>query len=139
LLEGVGSSFSVAITRKLYLRITIVGTVLVAIFFVDGEVLLVAVRLARVRAVLDVDVDLFFSVSSGIRQPFSAVSSIFPSGARSMFFDLSLYDSLRSLRDSVAPVRRREDTEGDGDASVKVQIDWLLEASFLECLSKLLS
>jgi hypothetical protein len=117
--------FDIPITRKVYLRMTIVGTVLVAIFFVDGNVLLL-IGLARVRLIPDVDVDLFFSVCSGIWQrPFSAVSSIFPSGARSLFFDLSLYDSLRSLRDSVAPVRRREDTEGDGDASVKVQIDWL--------------
>lgn len=114
--------------------------VLVAIFFVDFDVLLVMVMgLARVRPVLDVNVDLFFSVNSGIWQlPFSAVSSIFPSGARSIFFDLSLYGSLRSLRDSVAPVRRREDTEGNGDASVKVQIDWLSGASFLVSLSKLL-
>lgn len=121
----------IPITREVYLRITVLGTVLVAIFFVDGEVLLLmmGLGLARVRPVLDVNVDLFFPVSSGIRQrPFSAVSSIFPSGARSIFFDLSL--CVRSLRDSVAPVRRREDTEGDGDASVKVQIDWLLGRLF---------
>lgn len=53
--------------------------------------------------------------------------SIFPSGARRLSkLDLSLYSGLSSLRDSVTPVRRREDTEGDGDAGVKVQIDWLV-------------
>ena len=54
-------------------------------------------------------------------------SSIFPVDERSAVvktgFFLSLYSSSRRLRNSsVTPVRRREDTEGDGDAGVEVQI-----------------
>jgi hypothetical protein len=100
-------------------------TLLVTVFFVDSDVLLLT-GLARVRLVTDVDVDFFSSVDFGIWQsPFSGVSAIFPSGARRKLVDLSLNSRLSSLRDSGTPVRRREDTEGDGNAGVKVQIDWL--------------
>ena len=57
----------------------------------------------------------------------SRTSSIFPFDARSTIeIDFSLYSSLSSFRDSVTPVRRREDTEGDWNTGVKVQIDGLL-------------
>ena len=36
---------------------------------------------------------------------------------------------------SVTPVRRREDTDRDGDSGVKVQFDWLWGALTLEYLS----
>lgn len=38
---------------------------------------------------------------------------------------------------SVPPVRRREDTDGNGDAGVKVQIAWLYGRLALELLSEL--
>jgi hypothetical protein len=60
----------------------------------------------------------------------SRSSSIFPFGARSTIeIDFSLYSRLSSFRDSVTPVRRREDTEGDRNTGVKVQIDGLLSVS----------
>jgi hypothetical protein len=75
----------------------------------------------------DVEIDFFLAVDSRSRE--CRRSSIFPSDARSTLeIDLSFYSRLSSLRDSVTPVRRREDTEGDGDASVKVQIDCPLGA-----------
>jgi hypothetical protein len=52
----------------------------------------------------------------------------FPSDARSLRreLDFTLYLDLGSCLfcDSVTPIRGREDTEGDRDASVKVQIGW---------------
>lgn len=69
---------------------------------------------------LDTEFDLFLHLRSGKG---SRTSSIFPFDARSTFeIDFSLYSSLSSFRGSVTPVRRREDTEGDGDTGVKVQI-----------------
>ena len=44
----------------------------------------------------------------------------FPSDA---LVGLSLYPDASSFFSSVAPVRRREDTERDRDSGVKVQID----------------
>jgi hypothetical protein len=49
----------------------------------------------------------------------------FPSGAL-LFWretDLSFYMGLSSCFNGVAPVRRREDAEGDRDSGVKVQVD----------------
>lgn len=69
---------------------------------------------------LNAEFDLFLHLRSGKG---SRTSSIFPFDARSTFeIDFSLYSSLSSFRGSVTPVRRREDTEGDGDTGVKVQI-----------------
>lgn len=67
---------------------------------------------------------------------------VFPSNALltlrvvELFLDTSLGDSLLILL-GVAPVRRREDAEGDRDSGVKVQIDELIvqRVSLLECLS----
>jgi hypothetical protein len=87
--------------------------------------LLVVLGKGTARIALNVDIDFFLAVDTGIRKP-SRGSSIFPFDVRSAIeIDFSLYSfsgSKSSLRNSVTPVRRREDTEGDGDAGVKVQI-----------------
>lgn len=71
---------------------------------------------------LDAEIDFFLSVDARVRE--RGRSSIFPVDARSAIeLNFSLYSARSSFRDSVTPVRRREDTEGDGDAGVKVQID----------------
>lgn len=71
---------------------------------------------------LDAEIDFFLSVDARVRE--RGLSSVFPFDARSVIeLNFSLYSGLSSFRDSVTPVRRREDTEGDGDAGVKVQID----------------
>jgi len=59
----------------------------------------------------------------------------FPSDARSLVrkFKFSLDPDFLGFSGSVAPVRGREDTEGDRDAGVKVQ-DAGVAAVFLECL-----
>lgn len=75
--------------------------------------------------VSDAEIDFFLSVDTRVGER-GRGSSIFPFDARSgIELDFSLYSRLSSFRDSVTPVRRREDTEGDGDAGVKVQIDGL--------------
>jgi hypothetical protein len=95
----------------------------------------VLLRLLRVLGVLFLNAELDFLLSLNRSGKGSRTSSIFPFDARSTIeIDFSLYSRLSSFRDSVTPVRRREDTEGDGNTGVKVQIDGLL-ASFLECLS----
>lgn len=76
---------------------------------------------ARRTIFLDTKIDFFLSVDTRVRD---RRSSIFPFDARSAIeLNFSLYSRVSSFRDSVTPVRRREDTEGDGDAGVKVQID----------------
>ena len=56
----------------------------------------------------------------------------FPSGARRGELDFTLYfDFVRFFCDSVTPVRGREDTEGNRNAGVKVQVVWRLRRSFL--------
>jgi hypothetical protein len=73
--------------------------------------------------VSDAEIDFFLSVDTRVGER-GRGSSIFPFDARSgIELDFSLYSRASSFRDSVTPVRRREDTEGDGDAGVKVQID----------------
>lgn len=67
--------------------------------------------------VVDVDVDFLF-----------VESSIFPSGAlgATLVLDFFLYLGGGSIfGSSVTPVRRREDTDRNGDAGVKVQFDRL--------------
>lgn len=72
---------------------------------------------------LDAEIDFFLSVDTRVGER-GGDSSIFPFDVRSAIeLNFSLYSRLSSFRDSVTPVRRREDTEGDGDAGVKVQID----------------
>lgn len=104
-------------------------TVAAFFFFVDVNILLTA------RSAVEVffaDGNLFLFVPS----PFLAVRKsggegrvaslvTFPSDARSprRKVGFSFYSVLSSLFGSVAPVRRREDTEGDRDSGVKVQID----------------
>jgi hypothetical protein len=71
-----------------------------------------------------VNIKLFLSVDTGIWK-MSRGSSIFPFDVRrTIEIDFSLYSfgGKSSLRNSVTPVRRREDTERDGDTGVKVQI-----------------
>jgi hypothetical protein len=71
---------------------------------------------------LCLDHELFLSLNTRAGKG-SRTLSIFPFDARrTIEIDFSLYSRLSSFRDSVTPVRRREDTEGDGNAGVKVQI-----------------
>ena len=91
----------------------------------DSNVVFSAARTAFTA--LFVDSDLFLVVSSTI---FAAWKSgrkrrvlgfvTFPSDA---LVGLSIYPDASSFFSSVAPVRRREDTERDRDSGVKVQID----------------
>lgn len=84
--------------------------------------------------ILLVDFDLFFLVVSSTILAFRKRSrewrvsrfGIFPSDARSSRrkVGFSFYSDTSSLCCSVAPVRRREDTERDRDSGVKVQIGW---------------
>ena len=87
----------------------------------------------RQRSRRSPEITFFLTVDRRIRKVGSSRSrsrgrsSIFPVDERSAVvktgFFLSLYSSSRRLRNgSVTPVRRREDTEGDGDAGVEVQI-----------------
>ncbi|KAE8147885.1 hypothetical protein BDV25DRAFT_26117 [Aspergillus avenaceus] len=71
-----------------------------------------------------VQVNLFLSVDTRIWKR-SRGPSIFPFDVRrTIEIDFFLYSCRckSRLRNSVTPVRRREDTEGDGDAGVEVQI-----------------
>lgn len=85
--------------------------------------LVLRVLFLNVRALLllsHAEFDLFLGLrrGKGSRNP-----SIFPFDVRrTIDLDFSLYSLLSSFRNSVTPVRRREDTEGDGDTGVKVQI-----------------
>lgn len=119
----------VMISDNLYfcvIVITVVSVRAVTVFLcVDGNVVFFAARTAF--TVLFVDFDLFLVVSStifaawkrsGERRVLGFVT--FPSDA---LVGLSLYPDASSFFGSVAPVRRREDTERDRDSGVKVQID----------------
>ena len=92
---------------------------------VDSKVVFSVARTAF--TVLFVDFDLFLVVSSTIfaawkrgrkRRVLGFVT--FPSDA---LVGLSVYPNASSFFSSVAPVRRREDTERNRDSGVKVQID----------------
>lgn len=84
--------------------------------------------------VLFVNLDVFFLVAGTILAAWKRGGEgrvtrfvIFPSDARSSSgrkVGLSCYSDTSSLCCSVAPVRRREDTEGNRDSGVKVQIAW---------------
>lgn len=120
---------AVVISGKLYLCVVVVAVMsvrAVTVFFcVDSNVVFSAARTAF--TVLFVDSDLFLVVSSTI---FAAWKSgrkrrvlgfvTFPSDA---LVGLSVYPDASSFFSSVAPVRRREDTERDRNSGVKVQID----------------
>lgn len=111
--------FTEVLTRKLYLgRVPCLSVVESVTLFKDTSFF--EVRASVVGT--DANVNFFFSVNPGVGK--RSTSSIFPSDARSAIdFYLSFYSRLSSLRDSVTPVRRREDTEGDGYTRLKVQID----------------
>jgi hypothetical protein len=107
---------------KPFLRISISTPLLV-----NSDVFLAA-RMAV--TVFVVDSDLFFLVDGTILtvrgRGGEGVSrfGIFPSDARSSWKSgFSFYSDPSSLCGSVAPIRRREDTERDRDSGVKVQID----------------
>lgn len=112
---------SLPFTGKFYLRVVGLSVVVEAVtLFVDASLFVARVRTSVVGT--DAYVNFFLSVDTGVGK--RSTSSIFPSDARSgIDLNLSFYSSLSSLRDSVTPVRRREDTEGDGYARLKVQID----------------
>lgn len=113
----------VAFTSKLNFRGVVV---LVGLRVLLRLLLVLRVLFLNARTLfLNAELDVFLSVNRSGKG--SRTSSIFPFDARSTIeIDFSLYSSLSSFRDSVTPVRRREDTEGDGDTGVKVQIDGLL-------------
>ena len=95
---------------------------------VTGNAFFVDVGFVSIAAIVaDVDVDFLFGVSS-----------IFPSarGATTKV-DFPFYLCFGSnFVGSVTPVRRREDTDGNGDAGVKVQIASCWGASTLSPLRK---
>lgn len=84
----------------------------VEVFFADGDLFLFVLG-------------TFLAIGKGGGEGRVASLVTFPSDARSprRKVGFSFYSNLSSLFDSVAPVRRREDTEGDRDSGVKVQID----------------
>ncbi len=92
--------------------------------FVDSHVFFAA-RTAFTIAFVDFDLFLFvlstvFASWKGGREGRVTSFVTFPSDA---LVGLSFYLDLGSFFNSVAPVRRREDTERDRDFGVKVQID----------------
>lgn len=103
------------------LVLVLVGRLLLVLVLLGLELLGVLFLNARALFLSDTEFDLFLlgcGKGSGSR-----TLSIFPFDARrTIEIDFSLYSFVSSFRDSVTPVRRREDTEGDGDTGVKVQI-----------------
>jgi hypothetical protein len=85
--------------------------------FVDSYVRLIAAWTFRIS---DSDIDIFPSYARGAT---TLVEFPLNLGCGSFFGD------------SVTPVRRREDTDRNGDSGVKVQFDWLWGALTLEYLS----
>jgi hypothetical protein len=106
------------------------GVLVLRLLLMLGLVVLLVLRVLFLNAralFLNAEFNFFLSLRSGKG---SRTSSIFPFDARSTIeIDFSLYSRLSSFRDSVTPVRRREDTEGDGDTGVKVQIAGLMVSS----------
>jgi hypothetical protein len=107
------ADLDIPFSSKLNLRIPLIP------LLVDTNILtFLCAALTLTTTISNLDIDL--------------LTSIFPSDARSARrSDYTLYRCglSGSLSGSVTPVRRREDTDGDGDAGVKVQIDWSLRAS----------
>ena len=115
-----GGKIDLLFTSELYLRVAVVTHDSIT-FFVDSDILSVTAPV-----VADVDVDFLFGVSS-----------IFPSarGATTKF-GFPFYLCLGSFfGSSVTPVRRREDTDRNGDAGVKVQLARWMGASTLFSLA----
>jgi hypothetical protein len=87
--------------------------------------------MAVISLLVDTDILSFLAAVWTLSSKFDIdlLTSIFPSDARSdRRSDYALYLcglSSGGLSGSVTPVRRREDTDGNGDAGVKVQIAWL--------------
>jgi hypothetical protein len=78
------------------------------------------------------DADVVLSNAVRLRVLGVAGFVTFPSGARRGEADLTLYlDFVCFFCDSVGPVRGREDTEWNRNASVKVQGAWSRRRSFL--------
>jgi hypothetical protein len=75
------------------------------------------------------DVDLLLCVALILRREVDGVRRLmtFPSGALLFVrkLDLSFYVGFGGCFNGVAPVRRREDAEGDRDSGFKVQVDYL--------------
>lgn len=75
----------------------------------------------RMTLSMQMEINLFLTVNTRLGKTGS--SSIFPVDVRSVIeMDLTLFFLRGQMGNSVTPVRRREDTEGDGDAGVEVQI-----------------
>ena len=106
-MEGGGS---LLLSSEVYLCVSIVSSEAIT-FLVHSNVVL-----SSAAASVNVDIDFFFGVSN-----------IFPSDARlTAEVGLALYRcGGRFFLCSVVPVRGREDTDGNGDSGVKVQVDWL--------------
>lgn len=140
-----GKKKNLPVPADVYLDVDVLSfgglVVLFAALFVDGDVLVVpagslvvvgVLELVAVSvAVLGVDVHLLDALGSLLLGSCGGEGGIasfvtFPSNARSFKVDFALYLDFSSFFccDSVTPIRGREDTEGDRDAGVKVQIDW---------------
>jgi len=136
------------VRRELYVNLSTTGVILVwsmLVTFVDVLDILVAARTVSIF-----DLDLLTSKLVSVVMVFVARKTCLCDG-RVMILPS---DALLTLRESelllvfclgegflvllgVAPIRRREDAEGDRDSGVKVQIAGLLlqRVSLLECLS----
>ena len=115
----------IVLLLKLLLLLVLLGLLGLVLVLLSVELLRVLFLNARALFLSHTEFDLFLlgcGKGSGSR-----TLSIFPFDARrTIEIDFSLYSFLSSFRDSVTPVRRREDTEGDGDTGVKVQIAGLM-------------
>lgn len=124
------SSVGLAVTfaGEIYLRITLLAETLVGRRSLNlswNLILSLSLVVGVGSSGSIANIDFLLSVDLRVRER-SSDSSIFPFDARSAVkFGFSLYSlgQSSSLRDSVTPVRRREDTEWDGNSRVKVQID----------------
>lgn len=110
-MHGLPLTFNV----EIYVNVNVCVTPTPVTLFVDASVLAVVLTVVLTASVWTIGLVL-------------GVASInaFPPDARrqvnlSLYFDLCLCASL-----SVPPVRGREDTKGDRDTGVKVQVDWRL-------------
>ncbi|KAI9837628.1 MAG: hypothetical protein M1837_002936 [Sclerophora amabilis] len=110
--------------------VAVVVSVTIVIFLVDRKSLLPTGSAAS-TVVLDNGELLFLVVVTGAVSAareggrIGGVSGFatFPSDARRRGMGFSLYSLVGGGVNSVAPVRGREDTEGDRDFGVKVQVD----------------
>jgi hypothetical protein len=98
---------------------------------VDADVFFATTGTTTYETILfDSDVVLSKTVCLGVLGV--AGFATFPSGARRSELNFTLYlDFVGFFCDSVTPVRGREDTEGNRNAGVKVQVAWSRRRSFL--------